>query len=113
MFVSVVLLLVTGISHLKLIFMTCWLSGEHNNYVLVASVFHFFDDRMASDIPWYCNCGVLQTEGSLSQGTVRRSLRVKTRETQIHSYPVPVRRLFRPFFGDVSKTNGKKLAWTT
>ena len=74
MFVSVVLLLATGISHLKLIFMTCWLSGEHNNYVLVASVFHFFDDRMASDIPWYFNCGVLQTEGSMSQGTGRRSV---------------------------------------
>ena len=107
MFVSVVLLLATGISHLKLIFMTCWLSGEHNNYVLVASVFHFFDDRMASDIPWYCNCGVLQTEGSLSQGTVRRSLRVKTRETQIHPYPVPARRLFRPFSVTYPRRMGK------
>ena len=45
MFVSIVLLLPTGISHLKLIFMTYWLSGEHNSYVLIASVSHFFDDR--------------------------------------------------------------------
>ena len=74
MFVSIILLLATGISHFKLIFMTCWLSGERNSYVLIASVFHFFDDRMASDIPWYFNCGVLQTEGSMSQGTGRRSV---------------------------------------
>ena len=45
MFVSIVLLLPTCISPFKLIFMTYWLSGEHNSYVLVASVFHFFDDR--------------------------------------------------------------------
>ena len=44
MFVSIVLLLPTCISHFKLIFMTYSLSGEHNSYVLVASVFHF-DDR--------------------------------------------------------------------
>ena len=45
MFVSIVLLLPTDISHLKLIFMTYWLSGEHNSYVLIVSVSHFFDDR--------------------------------------------------------------------